>query len=76
VETSYSYLGLDTIVKESSTEPQIRLDYTSANDGYAGLNQFNQVVDQIWENYDTDSTLDEYYSNGPVTCRYFLPNQQ
>ncbi len=59
-QTTYDYLGLDTIVKETSLEPDVGLDYTGGSHDYSGLNQFGQVVDQIWKDYGTSGTLDEY----------------
>ncbi|MGP0026218.1 MAG: RHS repeat-associated core domain-containing protein, partial [Streptosporangiaceae bacterium] len=60
---SYSYLGTDTIVTENYEQPQIELDYAGNTAGsYAGLDQFDRVVDQIWSGYGigNSGTLDGY----------------
>ena len=47
---NYSYLGLGTVVQENYSDPsgpKLGLDYTATNHNYSGLNQVNQVVDQV-----------------------------
>ena len=44
---------------EDYQEPEVKLDYTSANHGYTGLDRFNRVVDQLWEDY-SQTALDEF----------------
>ncbi len=51
---TYQYLGLGTIVTEDYEEPQVKLDYTGTDHSYSGLDRFNRVVDQIWEQYQLD----------------------
>ncbi len=60
VLAAYSYLGLDTVVTEDYQQPEIKLDYTGGGDSYTGLDRFNRVVDQLWTNYGTSQTADEY----------------
>jgi RHS repeat-associated protein len=71
---TYSYLGLDTLAGEDYTEPQIDLDYTGTTPGsYPGLDQYGEIVDQVWKDYGTSQTLDEYKygydAEGNVTYR-------
>ncbi len=39
---------------------ELELDYTGGGDTYSGLDRFNRVVDQLWTNYGTSQTADEY----------------
>jgi RHS repeat-associated protein len=65
---SYSYLGLDTVVKRSNPQSGIDLTYIKqgtesngeAGDEYAGLDRFGRVVDQRWINTSTNATVDRY----------------
>ena len=59
VLASYQYLGLGTIVVEDYEQPQVKLDYTGGGDAYSGLDRFNRVVDQLWEDY-ANNPVDEY----------------
>jgi RHS repeat-associated protein len=53
---SYSYLGLDTVVKRGHSQPGVDLTYIKqsgesngdAGDQYTGLDRFGRVVDQRW----------------------------
>jgi RHS repeat-associated protein len=52
---SYSYLGLDTVVKRAHPQPNVDLTYIDptgstgdAGDKYTGLDRFGRVVDQRW----------------------------
>jgi hypothetical protein len=54
---SYSYLGLDTVVKRAHPQPGVDLTYIDpagstgdAGDKYTGLDRFDRVVDQRWYN--------------------------
>ncbi len=60
VLAAYRYLGLGTIVTEDYQQPELKLDYTGGGDTYTGLDRFNRVVDQLWTNYGTSQTADEY----------------
>ena len=61
---SYSYMGLGTVVVRS--HPQINVDLTyvgtpgDAGDEYAGLDRFGRVIDQLWVNTSTSTTLDDF----------------
>ena len=61
---SYSYMGLGTVVVRS--HPQINVDLTyvgtpgDAGDEYAGLDRFGRVVEQLWVNSSTSTTLDDF----------------
>ena len=61
--SSYSYLGLSTIVIEDYLQRQIRLDYFGGTSGaYAGSDAFGRVVQQLWASYASSPAvaLDEY----------------
>src|SRR5258708_39315833 len=53
---SYSYLGLDTVVKRAHPQPGVDLTYIKqtgesngdGGDQYTGLDRFDRVVDQRW----------------------------
>jgi RHS repeat-associated protein len=53
---SYSYLGVDTVVKRAHSQPGVDLTYIKqtgestgdAGDQYTGLDRFGRVVDQRW----------------------------
>src|SRR5207253_3616735 len=53
---TYSYLGLDTVVKRTHPEPNVDLTYIKQNgestgdagDQYTGLDRFGRLVDQRW----------------------------
>ena len=72
---AYTYLGIDTVVKEDYAQPEIKLDYTGSSSGnYSGLDNFNRVIDQVWKEYGSSpSTLDEYKygrnAQGSITYR-------
>jgi len=65
---SYSYLGLDTVLKRS--HPQISIDLTyikqtsepngDGGDQYTGLDRFGRVVDQRWLNTGTGTATDRF----------------
>jgi RHS repeat-associated protein len=65
---SYSYLGLDTVVKRSHPQPSIDLTYIKqsgesngdAGDQYTGLDRFGRVVDQRWINTSTSTATDRF----------------
>ncbi len=51
---------LGEITVEDYERPELKLDYTGGGDTYSGLDRFNRVVDQLWTNYGTSQTADEY----------------
>ncbi len=52
VIASYDYLGLSTIVRKNYPTPGVRLDRFGGTSGtYAGLDQFNRVINQEWTGY-------------------------
>jgi RHS repeat-associated protein len=63
---SYSYLGLDTVVKRAHPQPNVDLTYITAGgsgdggDQYTGLDRFGRVVDQKWYNNSTSTAADEF----------------
>jgi RHS repeat-associated protein len=63
---SYSYLGLDTVVKRAHPQPNVDLTYITpggsgdAGDQYTGLDRFGRVVDQRWYNNSTSTATDEF----------------
>jgi RHS repeat-associated protein len=65
---SYSYLGLDVVVKRSHPQPTIDLTYIKqtgesngdAGDQYTGLDRFGRVVDQRWINTTTSTATDRF----------------
>ena len=56
---AYSYLGLGRIVTEDFIDAEVRLDL-NADSNLGGLDRFGRVVDQFWEDYDAEETIDEY----------------
>jgi hypothetical protein len=65
---SYTYLGLDTVVKRAHPQPGVDLTYIDpaggtgdAGDKYTGLDRFDRVVDQRWYN---DSTYTDRFQYG------------
>jgi len=73
---AYTYLGLGTITGTAHSEVSGGLDLTvgNAQNGYAGLDQWGRVVDQLWETAGENPTvLDEYKytydADGDVTSR-------
>jgi RHS repeat-associated protein len=65
---SYSYLGLDTVVKRSHPQPGVDLSYVKqsgeangdAGDQYTGLDRFGRVVDQRWLHTADGSATDRF----------------
>jgi RHS repeat-associated protein len=65
---TYTYLGLDTVVKRGHPEPGVDLTYIKqtgesngdAGDQYAGLDRFGRVVDQRWINTNTSTATDRF----------------
>src|SRR5207249_6383340 len=63
---SYSYLGLDMVVKRAHPEPGVDLTYIKQNgesngdagDQYTGLDRFGRVVDQRWIKTSTGTALE------------------
>ena len=58
-----TYLRRDTIVSEDYQAASLKLDYAGGTPGsYPGLDQFNRVIDQVWEGYGANNsgTLDGY----------------
>ncbi len=52
VLASYDYLGLSTVVRKNYPIPGLRLDRFGGTSGtYAGLDQFNRVINQEWTKY-------------------------
>jgi RHS repeat-associated protein len=64
---SYTYLGLDTVVKRAHPQPGVDLTYIDpaggtgdAGDKYTGLDRFDRVVDQRWYNGSTYTDRFQY----------------
>jgi len=58
---TYTYLCLGTVIRIDYSQPQVRLDLWGGTSGtFAGLDQFNRIVDQRWLNYNTSTDLDRY----------------
>src|SRR5207249_751232 len=65
---SYSYLGLDMVVKRAHPEPGVDLTYIKQNgesngdagDQYTGLDRFGRVVDQRWIVAGTGAATDRF----------------
>src|SRR5207245_5508528 len=64
---SYTYLGLDTVVKRAHAQPGVDLTYIDPNGGtgdagdqYTGLDRFGRVVDQRWYNSSTSTYTDRF----------------
>ena len=61
---SYQYLGLDTMVSENYQAAGVQLDYfgagdpTGASHQYSGLDRFNRVIDQVWQQYGSGGVTD------------------
>jgi len=56
---SYTYLGLDTVVRITYPQPEAWLDLWGGTSGlFAGLDQFNRVIDQRWQNGITGTPVD------------------
>jgi RHS repeat-associated protein len=63
VDAAYTYLGLDTIVREDYRQAGVELDYDPGGDNsYTGLDRFGRVLDQVWSDYGQTPavTLDGY----------------
>jgi RHS repeat-associated protein len=83
---SYSYLGLDTVVKRGHPQPGVDLTYIKqsgesngdAGDQYTGLDRFGRVVDQRWLKTSDGSHTDRfkygYDRNGNRLYRANEPN--
>ncbi|HUO09004.1 MAG TPA: RHS repeat-associated core domain-containing protein [Phycisphaerae bacterium] len=56
VLASYDYLGRSTVVRKNYPIPGLRLDRFGGTAGtYAGLDQFNRVINQEWTAYDVST---------------------
>ena len=85
---TYSYLGLDIIVKRGHPQPGVDLTYiqqsgdssanTDGGDQYTGLDRFGRVIDQNWVNTSTGSHPERfqygYDRNGNVLYQANLVN--
>jgi YD repeat-containing protein len=57
--SSYTYLGLGTVVRASYPQPEIWLDLWGGTSGtFTGLDLFNRVIDQRWQNSITGTPAD------------------
>jgi RHS repeat-associated protein len=68
---SYSYLGLDTVVKRAHPQPNVDLTYITpggsgdAGDQYTGLDRFGRIVDQKWQQNTTPNpTITDEFKYG------------
>src|SRR5262249_34181395 len=69
---SYSYLGLDTVVKRAHPLPTNGLDLTyitpggsgDAGDQYTGLDRFGRIVDQKWQPEQPTPTVNDDFTYG------------
>jgi hypothetical protein len=58
---TYTYLGLNTVIRINYTQPQVWLDLWGGTSGtFTGFDLFGRIIDQLWENYNTSTDLDEY----------------
>jgi len=58
---TYTYLGLNTVIRVDYSQPQVRLDLWGGTSGtFNGLDLFNNVIDQRWLSYSTSADLDRY----------------
>jgi RHS repeat-associated protein len=56
---SYAYLGLGTVVRITYPEPSVWLDLWGGTSGvFAGLDLFNRIIDQRWQNSITTTPTD------------------
>jgi RHS repeat-associated protein len=56
---SYTYLGLGMVVRITYPQPSVWLDLWGGTSGvFAGLDQFNRVIDQRWQNSVTSTPTD------------------
>jgi RHS repeat-associated protein len=56
---SYTYLGMNSVVRITYPEPGIWLDLWGGTSGtFAGLDQFNRIIDQRWQNSITTTPVD------------------
>ena len=56
---SYAYLGLATVVRITYPQPSVWLDLWGGTSGtFAGLDLFNRVIDQRWQNSITTTPAD------------------
>jgi len=61
VYASYKYLGAGSVVEENYEQADVKLSYLDASDNVTGLDRFDRVVDQVWEDYSgTPTPIDEY----------------
>jgi hypothetical protein len=74
VLAAYSYLGARMLVIEDFQEPDLKLDYFGGTSGtYAGLDNFNRVIAQLWRDYGASVDRDKYtygYDRASVTVKY------
>ncbi len=58
---AYVYLGIGTVIRINYPQPQVWLDLWGGSTGvFSGLDQFNRIIDQRWQNYATATDLDRY----------------
>jgi RHS repeat-associated protein len=56
---SYTYLGLGTVVRITNPQPGVWLDLWGGTSGvFAGLDLFNRIIDQRWQNNITGTPTD------------------
>jgi len=56
---SYIYIGAGTVVRIVYPEPQVWLDlWGSVSGQFAGLDQFNRIIDQRWQNNINGTPID------------------
>jgi len=58
---AYIFIGLGTVIRRDSPEPQVRLDLWGGTSGvFNGFDIFSRIIDQRWLNYSTSTDLDRY----------------
>ncbi len=68
-DAAYTYLGLDTIVKEDFQQAGVNLNYDpSGSNSYTGFDRFGRVIDQLWAtDGGSPTTVDGYgYTYDPA----------
>ena len=56
---AYTYLGLGMVVRITYPQPEVWLDLWGGTSGvFAGLDQFNRIIDQRWQNAITSTPAD------------------
>jgi hypothetical protein len=79
---SYSYLGLDTVVKRAHPQPNVDLTYIKqtgeanrdADDQYIGLDRFDRVLDVRWRKGDGTHTDRFVYGHDRNSNRLYRAN--